>query len=293
MKIDISVLEVINGCLLGDGCIFSDKKKYFRFKLTAKDENLIKWIGNKLRKIGNVYFSKDKRNDTHILYFSHPYLKNLREKWYIKLNGKTQKVIPRDLELTPTTLFFWYIGDGSFIRHKDPNRVPWIILATNNFLKKDIEFLVKKLKELNLNFYPVRYKSGFKNGEECGYALVSKTSDATVYNFFKLIGFKPPKEIRNCITGRKGRNSNLHFIKDKWLSKEDLIKIISNIPQLGILLGVKELRKKRKLTQKELARIIGVSRESIRDFENGKRNFSIKNLRKVLNFLNPIQQFEF
>ncbi len=33
-------IEILNGCLLGDGCILSDRGKYFRFKLTAKDKKI-------------------------------------------------------------------------------------------------------------------------------------------------------------------------------------------------------------------------------------------------------------
>jgi len=144
MKLSRNAIEIINGCLLGDGSIFQDRGKYFRFKLTAKDKRLVKWVGNKLKDLGNVYFTKDKRNDTYILYFSHSSLKKLRKRWYTKLNGKTQKIVPKDLDITPTTLLFWYLGDGSLIRHRNPNRVPWIVLATNNFLREDVETLTKK-----------------------------------------------------------------------------------------------------------------------------------------------------
>ncbi len=275
--------DIINGLLLGDGCITIDKNKYCRLKVTAKDKKLLEWIKSKLERWGlRCYFTFDRRNETYSLYTSHELFIRLRRRLYTKINGKTQKVVPRDLELTPTTLLFWYIGDGSLVRHPDPNRVPWIVLATNNFRKEDVEFLIQKLKELGLNFYAVKYRSGFKRGKECGYALLSKTSDATVYNFFKLIGFKPPKEIENCITGRKGRGSRIHYLKEKWPKGDEWIKIISNIPKLGLLLRFKEFRKKLGLTQKEAAKLIGVSREAIRDFENGKNNLSVTNLAKLL-----------
>ncbi len=41
------------------------------------------------------------------------------------INGKTIKTIPNNLEITPTSLLFWYLGDGSLVRRKrDENRVP-------------------------------------------------------------------------------------------------------------------------------------------------------------------------
>ncbi len=285
-----NLIEILNGGLLGDASI-RVKGKYQWFSWVAKDKNLLQFIKNKLRNLGinNTYISvSNKKSKTYLLGFymnKYPELLRLREKWYINLNGKTQKVIPKDLKLTQTTLLYWYLGDGSLIRHKNPSRVPWIVLATNNFLREDVETLIKKLKKLNLNFYPVKYRSGFKKGKECGYALVSKVSDATVYNFFKLIGFRPPKEIENCITGRKGKESKLHFIKDKWPKDDEWIKIISNIPNLGLVLKIKEIRKRIGLTQKELGKRIGISREAIRDFENGKRNLRVDNLRKLLKSL--------
>jgi len=191
-------------------------------------------------------------------------------------------LVPRDLKLTSTTLLFWYLGDGSLIRRKnDPNRVPFIVLATNNFSKKYIDFLIRKLKELNLNFYPVKYKSGF-TGKFCGYCLYSKTQDGTPFRFFKLIGFKCPKEIANCFTGRKGRYRELKLFKDKWPTEDDWIRILSNV-KIG-----KILRKRRLelgLTQAQLAEKVGVRREMIRDVELEKRNLNVKNFRKILNVL--------
>jgi len=68
-------------------------------------------------------------------------LLHLRDKWYKEKKGKTIKVVPRDLELTSTTLLFWYLGDGSLIRRRnDETRVPHIAFATNGFSKKDVKF---------------------------------------------------------------------------------------------------------------------------------------------------------
>jgi len=279
----LKINEIIEGCLLGDGCIFLDRKKYSRFKLTAKDRDFLEWVKQLLIKKFKVYISFDKRNRTHILYSSsNPFFTLFREKWYKKIKGRIIKTIPRDLELSPATLLFWYLGDGSLVRRKnDSTRVPFIVLATNNFLKEDIDFLIQKLKELNLNFYSVKYKSGF-TGKPCGYCLYSKTQDGTPFRFFKLIGLECPKEIARCSTGRKGKYGELKFFKDKWPTEEDWIKILSNV-KIG-----KILRKRRLelgLTQAQLAEKVGVRREMIRDVELEKRNLNVKNFRKILNVL--------
>jgi DNA-binding XRE family transcriptional regulator len=287
-----SLKEILEGTLLGDGCIKFDNyiySKYLSYKLTAKDKNFLEWIesifikfkikswitiDNKIQNINALYFYINK--------CPFPELLKLRDKWYKNANGKTQKIVPRDLELTPTTLLHWYLGDGSLIRRKnDSNRVPFIVLATNTFSKEDIKFLIQKLKKLNLNFYPVKYKSGFTK-KESGYCLYSNTQDGTPFNFFKLIG-DCPKEIENYSTGRKGIYHEEKFFKDKWPTEEDWIKILSNI-KIGKIL--REKRLELALTQNHLAKKIGVRRESVRDVELERRNFSVNNLRKVLKALN-------
>lgn len=282
------VVEIMNGLLLGNGCIINEKNKYFRLKVTAKDKKLLEWIEKILKeKLDSTdleystYFTHDKRNDTYSLYVGRlKILVELEKNWYIKLpNGKRFKVLPRNIELTPLTMLLWYIGDGSLIRHKNPNRVPWIVLATNNFSKEDVDFLIDKLKQLDMNFYAVRMKSGF-HGNYAGYSLFARAGDATPFNFFKYIGLKPPKEIANVIVGKRG--SKIYRVKDKFPTEDDWIKMLSNVPSIGKLLNVKKKRIEMGLTQKQLADIIGVSREMVRDFENGKRNMSLERFEKLV-----------
>lgn len=281
--------EVITGTLLSDACITLDRKKYPRYKLTSKDKNFLTWVRNFLNKFSIKSFISKERKGSRIfslnIYINtspFPELAKLREKWYKQINGKTQKVIPRGLELTPTTLLFWYLGDGSLIRHKNSNRVPYIVLATNNFSKEDINFLIQKLKELNLNFYPVKYKSGF-TGKDCGYCLYSSAQDSTPFRFFKLIGFECPREIANCFTGRKGKYGEIHYFKDKWPTKEDWIKILSNVDEIGKIF--KQRRKELKLTQEKVAKLIGCSREHVRDVEKCKHRASVIIFKKILKVL--------
>jgi DNA-binding XRE family transcriptional regulator len=281
--------DVITGALLSDACIGLDRGKYPRYKLTAKDKSFLLWFQKLLKKFSIKSFISRENNSSRIFSLNiyvntspFPELGELRDKWYKKVNGKILKVIPRDLKLTPTTLLFWYLGDGSLIRRKnDENRVPFIVLATNNFSKEDINFLIKKLKKLGLNFYPVKYKSGF-TGKGCGYCLYSNTQDGTPFRFFKLIGFECPKEIANCSTGKKGIYKEEKFFKDKWPNEEDWIKILSNV-KIGRILRKRRLELG--LSQTQLAKKIGVRRENIRDVELEKRNLSVKNFKKILNVL--------
>lgn len=286
----MELLEIINGTLLGDASIRIWRSKYLYYFLHAKDKEFLKWVKITFDnfKIKNYIVLNNKIFNTFSLGFyinacPHKELLSLRKNWYIKVNEKTIKTVPKDIKLTSTVLLFWYLGDGSLIRRKnDSNRVPTIVLATNCFSKEDIDFLIQKLKELNLNFYPVAYKSGF-TGKECGYCLYSNTQDGTPLRFFKLLGLKCPKEIANCSTGRKGIYHKEKFFKNKWPTEEDWLRILSNIKGVGAVL--REKRIQLGLSQNQLGKKIKVRRETVRDLESARRNFSVRNFRKILNEL--------
>jgi len=285
------LFDIIDGTLLGDANIRSRNGKYPCYKLTAKDKSFLKWFQTLLDKykIKTWIVQDNKISNVHSLgiYINTcPYSKDfilLRDKWYKKIDGKTIKIFPRDLKLTPTVLLHWYLGDGSFPRRKnDNNRVSPIVLATNNFSKEDIDFMIDKLKELDLNFSPIKHKGGF-TGKYCGYALWSKTQDGTPFRFFKLIGLECPEEIAEYITGRKGRGSELHYFGGKWPNEEDWIKILCKV-KIGSILRNRRLELG--LSQNQLAKKTGIRRENIRDVELCKRNFGVANFRKILQSLN-------
>lgn len=284
-----SLLELIDGCLLGDGCIRDDKGKYFTFQLVGKDVNFLEWVRETFIKYEIKGWISRNKSDLFLLGFymnSYPNqnLLSLRSKWYAKIKNKTTKKVPRNLNLTPTTLLFWYLGDGCLVRRKnDDNRVPTIVLATNCFSKEDIDFLILKLKELNLNFYPIEYQSGFNKGQKCGFCLYSKTEDGTPLRFFQYIGLECPNKIRDFTTGSKGIYHEKKFFRDKWPNQEDWIKILSNVKGYGGMLRKRRLDMG--LSQNQFGNLIGIRRENIRDVELNKRNFRVKNLRKVLNSL--------
>lgn len=284
--------ELLSGTLLGDANIQARRFKYgnyFYYKLTAKDKKFLRWCVKLFQKFGiNCYITQNNKISRTFLsgFYMNKYdfLLNFHKKWYKHVNGKVIKTIPRNLELTSTTLLFWYLGDGSLIRRKnDENRVPFVVLATNTFSKKNIDLLIQKLKDFNLNFYPVKYKSGF-TGKESGYCLYSNTQDGTPYRFFKLIGFECPKEIENCSTGCKGIYREEKFFKDKWPTEEDWVKILSNVKETARIIKLR--RKQLNLTQKYVSGLVKVTREHIRDIENGRRYGSVKSFRKVLKALN-------
>lgn len=285
----VKLVDIINGSLLGDGSIRSQKDRYYSFKVSATDKRFAMWMKRLFHKFKlRCWLSKDNQALFSTWFYINscpfPEFMSLRERWYRHESDKIIKIVPKTIELNPITMLFWYLGDGSLVRRKnDENRIPTIVLATNCFSKNDIDFLVGKLEELGLNFYPVKYKSGF-TGKDCGCCLYSKTGDGTPFRFFKFIGLECPMEIANFSTGRKGIYREEKFLEDKWPTEEDWIKILSNIKEIG-----PTLRKKRialGLSQNQLSSKIGIRRENIRGVELGKRCFRVSNFRKILKALN-------
>jgi DNA-binding transcriptional regulator YiaG len=290
------LLEVINGTLLGDASVTFDNynyRKYYNYKLTAKDKNFLLWFKDLIQTLGinNAWITLGSNTNSMNFYVNNQCtnLLKLREKWYKERQGKhAQKIVPHKLQLSPTILLHWYLGDGSLPRrHRDENRVPAIVLATNTFTKEDVDLLIQKLRELNLNFYPVKYKSGF-TGKECGYCLYSRTQDGTPFRFFKMIG-ECPKEIKECITGNKGIGSKLHHFKDKWPTEDDWIKILSNADGVGKAL--RERREELGVTRKEFTKSLKVNKDYIRKVESGRRFPSVERLRNMMKVLDTDSKY--
>ncbi|GAI49993.1 unnamed protein product, partial [marine sediment metagenome] len=118
-------LEFLNGELLGDGHLqeYSFVAKYSH---TSKHRQYLEWLRDKLLLFGinpsgeilgysyNTF--KDKRYKdtiyTSFRYYSKSYLelKELKKIWYP--SPESVKRVPLDIELAPTTLRQWYMGDG-------------------------------------------------------------------------------------------------------------------------------------------------------------------------------------
>jgi len=289
--------EIINGTLLGDASIKIEKyndSRYFSYKLTAKDRNFLLWCQKlfDLFKVKSWISLENKVSLTHSLWFyintcPYPEFLNLHSKWYIPKDGRNFKIVPRDLEITPTVLLHWYLGDGCLVRQKGSNRIPRIVFATNCFTKEDVDFLIGKLKTLGLNFYSNAATSGFNKGKASGYVLISKTEDGTLFRFFKLIGLKCPEEIESCTTGSKGRGSIKHYFKNKWPAEDDWLRILSNTKGIGKI--IKQKRTSLGISQGELAKRVGCGRNTIKRVERGVRFASVELLSKILNTidLNP------
>lgn len=114
-------ISFINGLLLGDGCIvFVKDKKSCWYGHSDKNKEYLEW----LKKCFNSFGIKcsDIRPHTNNTWsmktMSYRNFVEIRNTWYPE--GK--KVIPK-IELTPITLFNWYIGDGSYDKKSKSKKV--------------------------------------------------------------------------------------------------------------------------------------------------------------------------
>jgi len=285
--LDQKALDIIEGDLLGDGCI----TKYGTYQQEAKDKKYLEWRGGLLNRGGikckiiptksKSSYSKSKKPFYLLYTHSCPAFFELRKRWYIKNSkGKEIKRIPPGIKLTPTALLHWYLDDGNLKHDKRPGKIggrPLVRLFTNDFLREDIKLLLEKLKkDLDLSFYVLpKLNENIKRG----YVLYLYSTD--LFKFFKVIGFVPPKEIRDCVT--EIRNGKFHTFKEKWPSEDDWIKILAKTKGIGKLL--KKRRKRLGLTQRKVAEKIGVTKHHIAEIEAGRKGMSSNSFNKFLEVL--------
>ena len=143
-------IEWINGELLGDGYLRLISSYSANFQYSSKYLEYIQYISDTLQSFGIERSGKiRKRYHKDMDYYSYSYqshsykkLLPIRKQWY----PNNKKIVPKDIKLTPLVCRQWFIGDGSLIHQKKSNK-PYIKLATCGFLIKDVENLIKKLRE--------------------------------------------------------------------------------------------------------------------------------------------------
>lgn len=155
-----NLLPILDGMLLGDLCLSLQDggcnaqaqwagKHLETAEATIRDLPLPGgWTGlveTTAHALGKEY------SGYHLISHCLPMLTEQHQRWYP--NGK--KNVPRDITLSPETVYWWYVGDGCL--HK---RDGVVIISTNGFTWGDVEFLcsLHPLKEFEARIYPVRGK---------------------------------------------------------------------------------------------------------------------------------------
>jgi len=130
--------EILDGIMISDGCLTSVTAISGRLSLGFKYDKTLDDIKIALPSIefGKTYISKN-GNSFHNKSKMYGDLLNENKRWYE--NGK--KIIPNDFRLTPTSCYWWFIGDG----YNTNNNV---FLCTDSYTKEDNESIIKKINEL-------------------------------------------------------------------------------------------------------------------------------------------------
>ena len=140
-------IEVLDGLLLGDGSLVPRKNKdgqYISARYGHSSKHSLDSIPKQFNSIGfsqqkyrkTTYVCKDGSPyyawDLQSLYY--PILLQQRYRWYPGIYEI--KRIPDDVRITPTSCYWWYIGDGSLPHRKDPKRptTDEIQISTNAFV---------------------------------------------------------------------------------------------------------------------------------------------------------------
>lgn len=137
--------QVLIGKMLGDG---SFRKKMVSFSHSVKQKEYFEFTkqcigyvcGNAQKNQMSGYGSEMLRANT----LSLDCIANLFEPWVVD----NKKTIPNNLNLTPISLAFWYMDDGSLSSHHlQEDRAAF---ATNSFSEPDIQILLKQLGKFGI-----------------------------------------------------------------------------------------------------------------------------------------------
>lgn len=173
--------QILEGLLLGDGSITRRHNKSPRYSHgTSKKETLIT-ILNLVKFTGNMYtykytYKNGEISEINVLTtHGYPQLKVYAKRWYP--NGI--KIVPRDLILTPTVCYWWYIGDGCLSQKIQYGKkcTHVLTLSTNGFSDDDRNILIDLMvKHINIDYVGI---------EKCGRLCLYSTD---IPKFLSYIG---------------------------------------------------------------------------------------------------------
>ena len=139
-----SVHEVMEGELLGDGCVIRHHNSQFSacYQHGSKHGMYLRWLQSLFNSSGIECGKIYSRSDGTYLFrtFSYDVLLPLRNAFYP--NGK--KIVPQELVLTPIKALHWYLGDGS-LAQSSSSKNSHIELATCSFCLESLAVLIKEL----------------------------------------------------------------------------------------------------------------------------------------------------
>lgn len=142
--------EVINGEILGDAHIrqYDTPHSHCSVKWHLKHKAHIDLIAEIFKNF-NPYINKTERGYWELRLQSNPVWDNERKRWY---SDAGYNIIPRDLILTPTVCYHWYIGDGTLDRPSKKKGTLRVGLSVHNYCMDDVLYLQNLLLDIGFDF---------------------------------------------------------------------------------------------------------------------------------------------
>ena len=141
-------IEALDGFLLGDGHIAINKSKIksARLSCSTKHKEFCNYLLAPFDECGvNISPYHRKRDDKNYwqgITRMHSVFHDQWARWYIVLDGKKIKRVPKDVRITSESMRRWYLGDGSLCRNTQRIR-----LASYAFNDEEIKMLIAKMEE--------------------------------------------------------------------------------------------------------------------------------------------------
>jgi len=154
--------EFLDGLLLGDGNLSSTRKPSAQFHFVSAHRRYLKYLSSTLESFGiersgNIYSSD---NGYRFATKCYREFKELYKRWYP--NGV--KRVPDDIRLAPSTVFNWYIGDGTYTPSSG-GRLMLCVMREN--MRRGLPILKTKLEELGIkctiNSNGIRIRNSHRN----------------------------------------------------------------------------------------------------------------------------------
>jgi hypothetical protein len=142
-----SIKDMVTGLILSDACLSFPNTKEARLMISQKDKNFVDHMYNELNPLGIVgtgvrevrEFHKATGNTNTSYRFATltlPYFTELYSHWYVKDNGKTKKIVPTFIDLTPRAIAYWLAGDGHYNKSQG-----CLIICTDSFTVVEVDLL--------------------------------------------------------------------------------------------------------------------------------------------------------
>jgi LAGLIDADG DNA endonuclease family len=122
----------------------------------------------------------------------HEELVPLFNQWYPKENCR-KKVIPKSLELDPTVLLHWFLGDGYsyWVKGRKETSYLRVQFATQCFQKNDLDWLSENIKKKFGLLINPRFHQRHGKIKGSGYFMELSTKKEQIAQFYELIGTAP------------------------------------------------------------------------------------------------------